>query len=133
MISWTTTTPSAGGSHPDRRSGQRRRHGEGGLRASLYILTGLPGVYDRAQQHIHPGYIDFEPMFHMGLLLLARPSLWRWPGTFTTVDSSGGYTPQDIVSYCDTDGVALAARALLLRSGGATSTPFTTIRTAREG
>ena len=26
--------------------------------ASLYILTGLPGVYDRAQQHIHHGWLD---------------------------------------------------------------------------
>ena len=82
--------------------------------ASLYILTGLPSVYDRAQQHIHPGYIDFEPMFHMGLSS-GETVLVALAGNLYNGGFFGGYTPQDIVSYCDTDGVALAARALALR------------------
>ena len=40
---------------------------KGDFGASLYILTGLPSVYDRVEKHIHHSYIDFEPMLHMGL------------------------------------------------------------------
>ena len=87
---------------------------QGDFGASLYILTGLPGVYSRAQQHIHPGYIDFEPMFHMGLSA-GETVLVALAGNLYNGGFFGGYTPQDIVSYCDTDGVELAARALALR------------------
>lgn len=87
---------------------------KGDFGASLYILTGLPGVYSRAQQHIHPGYIDFEPMFHMGLSA-GETVLVALAGNLYNGGFFGGYTPQDIVSYCDTDGVELAARALALR------------------
>lgn len=82
--------------------------------ASLYILTGLPSVYKRVAQHIHPGYIDFEPMFHMGLSS-GETVLVALAGNLYNGGFFGGYTPQDIVSYCDTDGVELAARALALR------------------
>ena len=87
---------------------------KGDFGASIYILTGLPGVYSRAQQHIHPGYIDFEPMFHMGLSA-GETVLVALAGNLYNGGFFGGYTPQDIVSYCDTDGVELAARALALR------------------
>ena len=87
---------------------------KGDFGASLYILTGLPSVYDRAQQHIPPGYIDFEPMFHMGLSS-GETVLVALAGNIYNGGFFGGYTPQDIVSYCDEDGVALAARALTLR------------------
>ena len=87
---------------------------KGDFGASLYILTGLAGVYSRAQQHIHPGYIDFEPMFHMGLSA-GETVLVALAGNLYNGGFFGGYTPQDIVSYCDTDGVELAARALALR------------------
>ena len=87
---------------------------KGDFGASLYILTGLPSVYDRAQQHIHSGYIDFEPMFHMGLSS-GETVLVALAGNIYNGGVFGGYTPQDIVSYCDEDGVALAARALTLR------------------
>ena len=82
--------------------------------ASLYILTGLPSVYDRVEKHIHHGYIDFEPMFHMGLSA-GETVLVALAGNLYNGGFFGGYTPQDIVSYCDTDGVELAARALALR------------------
>ena len=82
--------------------------------ASLYILTGLPSVYDRAQQHIHPGYIDFEPMFHMGLSS-GETVLVALAGNLYNGGFFGGYTPQDIVSYCDEEGVTLATKAILLR------------------
>ena len=88
---------------------------KGDFGASLYyILAGLPSVYDRAQQHIHPGYIDFEPMFHMGLSS-GETVLVALAGNLYNGGFFGGYTPQDIVSYCDTHGVMLATQALLLR------------------
>lgn len=82
--------------------------------ASLYILTGLPSVYNRVQQHIHPSYIDFEPMFHMGLST-GESVLVALAGNLYNGAFFDHYTPQDIVGYCDTDGVALAAQALILR------------------
>lgn len=87
---------------------------KGDFGASLYILTGLPSVYDRAQQHIHPGYIDFEPMFHMGLSS-GETVLVALAGNLYNGGFFGGYTPQDIVSYSDEDGVLLASTAMLLR------------------
>ena len=82
--------------------------------ASLYILTGLPSVYSRIWPHIHCGYIDFEPMLNAGLST-GEHILVALAGNLYNGGFFGGYTPQDIVSYCDTDGVELAARALALR------------------
>ena len=65
-------------------------------------------------QHIHPGYIDFEPMFHMGLSA-GETVLVALAGNLYNGGFFGGYTPQDIVSYCDEEGVALATKAILLR------------------
>lgn len=82
--------------------------------ASLYILTGLPGVYDRVEKHVHHGYIDFEPMLNIGLstgervLVSLAGNLYNG-GYFRT------YTPHDIVSDCDGEGVTLATKAILLR------------------
>ncbi|WP_295761211.1 hypothetical protein [uncultured Oscillibacter sp.] len=87
---------------------------KGDYGASLYILTGLPGVYSRAQQHIHHGYIDFEPMLNMGLST-GETILVALAGNLYNGGFFDRYTPEDIVSYCDTDGVLLAARALTLR------------------
>ncbi len=82
--------------------------------ASLFILTGIPSVYKRVEQHIHHGYIDFEPMLNMGLST-GESVLVALAGNLYNDSFFDAYTPQDIVNYCDTDGVALAARALLLR------------------
>lgn len=86
--------------------------------ASLYILTGLPSVYDRVQQHIHSKSIHFEPMLRKGLstgenILVALAGNLYNGGFFHA--GSISYTPLDIVSLCDADGVVLATRALLLR------------------
>ena len=87
---------------------------KGDFGASLYILTGLPGVYSRAQQHIHPGYIDFEPMLNAGLStgehILVALAANLYNGSYFD-----RFTPIDIVSYCDADGVELATQALRLR------------------
>ena len=82
--------------------------------ASLFILTGLPSVYNRVKQHIHHGYIEFLPMFHMGLST-GEAILVELAGNFYNGGFFDHYTPLDIVNYCDTDGVLLAVRALGLR------------------
>ena len=87
---------------------------KGDFGPSLYILTGLPSVYKRVEQHIHPGYIDFEPIFHTGLSS-GETVLVALAGNLYNGGYFGGYTPHDIVSYCDADGVVLATMALRLR------------------
>ena len=87
---------------------------KGDFGASLYILTGIPSAYKRVAQHVHPGYIDFEPMFHMGLSA-GETVLVALAGNLYNGGFFGGYTPQDIVSYCDEEGVTLATKAILLR------------------
>ena len=87
---------------------------KGDFGASLFILTGLPSVYKRVEKHVHHSYIDFEPMLHMGLST-GETILVALAGNLYNGGFFDRYTPQDIVSYCDTDGVLLAARALTLR------------------
>ena len=82
--------------------------------ASLYILTGLPSVYDRVQQYIHNGWLDFGPMLRMALSggekILVELAGNLYNGSFFI-----GYTPEDIVSQCDSDMVELAVTAIWLR------------------
>lgn len=87
---------------------------KGDYGASLFILTGLPSVYKRVEKHVHRNYIDFEPMFHMGLST-GETILVALAGNLYNGGFFDRFTPQDIVSYCDTDGILLAARALCLR------------------
>lgn len=82
--------------------------------ASLYILTGLPSAYNRVRQHIHKGWLDFEPMLNMGLSA-GEDVLVALAGNLYNGGFFDRYTPLDIVSYCDADGAVLAATALLLR------------------
>lgn len=35
--------------------------------ASIYILTGMPFLYDRIKKHIHRDYIDFEAILDNGI------------------------------------------------------------------
>lgn len=87
---------------------------KGDFGASLFILTGLPYVYRRVKQHVHPSYIDFEPMLHMGLST-GETILVALAGNLYNGGFFDRFTPQDIVNHCDTDGVLLAARGLSLR------------------
>ena len=82
--------------------------------ASLYILTGLPSVYSRIWPHIHCGYIDFEPMLNAGLST-GEHILVALAGNLYNGSYFDRFTPIDIVSYCDADGVELATQALRLR------------------
>ena len=87
---------------------------KGDFGASLFILTGLPSVYRRVEKHIHGSYIDFEPMLHMGLSA-GETILVALAGNLYNGGFFDHYTPQDIVNYCDADGVLLAAQAMNLR------------------
>ena len=84
------------------------------LGASIYILTGLPSVYSRIWPHIHCGYIDFEPMLNAGLST-GEHILVALAGNLYNGSYFDRFTPIDIVSYCDADGVELATQALRLR------------------
>lgn len=82
--------------------------------ASLFIITGVPGLYERSKQHIHDSWIDFEPILNMGLSTGER-ILVALAGNLYNGGFFNDYTPEDIVSHCDTDMTELAAKALLLR------------------
>ena len=82
--------------------------------ASLYILTGITSAYSRIWPHIHCGYIDFELILNSGLSA-GETILVALAGNLYNGGFFDRYTPEDIVSFCDIDGVALAAKALCLR------------------
>ena len=81
---------------------------------SLFIITGVPSLYSRVKQHIHNGWLDFEAMLRMGLSS-GENILVSLAGNFYNGGFFGGYTPSDIVSYCDAGMVDIAARAMRLR------------------
>lgn len=82
--------------------------------ASLFIITGIPDLYERVKQHIHKNWIDFEPMLYIGLSTGER-ILVSLAGNLYNGGFFDRYTPSDIVSHCDAGMTELAARALLLR------------------
>lgn len=82
--------------------------------ASLYIITGVPGLYGRVKQHIHESWIDFEPMLHMGLST-GESVLVSLAGNLYNGGFFDRYTPSDIVAHCDAGMTELAAKALWLR------------------
>lgn len=87
---------------------------KGDFGASLFIITGLPSVYNRAEQHIHNGWLDFEPMLGMALSTGER-ILVALAGNLYNGGFFDEYTPIDLVSYCDSDMVELAVEAIRLR------------------
>lgn len=82
--------------------------------ASLFIITGIPGLYQRVRQHIHNNWIDFEAMLNMGLST-GENILVSLSGNFYNGGFFDRYTPADIVSHCDAGMTELAAKALWLR------------------
>lgn len=82
--------------------------------ASLFIITGVPGLYDRVKEHIHGGWIDFDAMLDMWLSGGERV-LVALAGNFYNGGFFEDYTPFDIVKQCDAGATELAARALWLR------------------
>lgn len=82
--------------------------------ASLFIITGMPGIYGRVKKHIHDGWIDFEAIMDMGLSTGER-ILMALAGNLYNGGFFKDYTPSDIIGYCDAGMVELAARAFSLR------------------
>lgn len=82
--------------------------------ASLYIITGIPGLYERAKWYIHEGWIDFERMLLMGLST-GESILVSLAGNLYNGRFFDRYTPYDIIARCDADMVDLATKALWLR------------------
>lgn len=82
--------------------------------ASLFIITGVPGLYSRVKNHIHNSWIDFEAILKEGLSL-GENILVSLAGNFYNGGFFDRYTPEDIINYCDRKNVELVARALWLR------------------
>ena len=82
--------------------------------ASLYILTGLPDVYERAKSAIEPGMIDFYKILEKGLSKGER-ILVSLAGNLYNGGFFAEYTPLDLVASLDADRLALAVAALALR------------------
>lgn len=82
--------------------------------ASLFIITGIPGLYSRVKHHIHTGYIDFEAILKNGLST-GEAILVSLSGNLYNGGFFYRYTPYDIVAQCDAGMTELAAKALWLR------------------
>lgn len=82
--------------------------------ASIYILTGIPFLYDRVKKHIHRDYIDFEAVLNSGISSGER-ILVALAGNLYNGGFFDNYTPWDIACGLDTGMVELAATAIWLR------------------
>ena len=82
--------------------------------ASIYILTGIPFLYDRIKKHIHRDYIDFEAILDNGISSGER-ILVALAGNLYNGGFFDNYTPWDIACGLDTGMVELAATAIWLR------------------
>lgn len=82
--------------------------------ASIYILTGIPFLYDRIKKHVHRDYIDFESILDSGISSGER-ILVALAGNLYNGGFFDNYTPWDIACGLDTGMVELAATAIWLR------------------
>ena len=82
--------------------------------ASVYILTGIPFLYDRIKKHVHRGYIDFEAILDSGISSGER-ILVALAGNLYNGGFFDRYTPGDIACSLDTGMVELAATAIWIR------------------
>lgn len=82
--------------------------------ASIYILTGIPFLYDRIKKHIHRDYIDFEAILDNEISSGER-ILVALAGNLYNGGFFDNYTPWDIACGLDTGMVELAATAIWLR------------------
>lgn len=55
--------------------------------ASLFLITAVPGLYDRVKEHIHNGWADYSEMLEMNLSSGER-LIVELAGNFTTAVSS---------------------------------------------
>lgn len=82
--------------------------------ASIYILTGIPFLYDRIKKHIHRDYIDFEAILDNGISSGER-ILVALAGNLYNGGFFDQYTPWDITCNLDAGMVELAATAIWIR------------------
>lgn len=82
--------------------------------ASIYILTGIPFIYDRIKKHIHEDYIDFEAILDSGISS-GEKILVALAGNLYNGGFFDSFTPWDIVCRLDTGMVELAVTAMWLR------------------
>lgn len=82
--------------------------------ASIYILAGIPFLYDRIKKHIHRDYIDFEAILDSGISSGER-ILVALAGNLYNGGFFDNYTPWDIACSLDAGMVELAATAIWLR------------------
>ena len=88
---------------------------KGDFAASLFIITGIPWLYGRVMKHLHDGWIDFEPMLSMGLSS-GEKTLVSLAGNLYNGGFFEDLSPYDIVAYCDSQMVKLAAAAIQMRA-----------------
>ena len=82
--------------------------------ASLFLITAVPGLYDRVKEHIHNGWADYSEMLEMNLSSGER-LIVELAGNFYNGGFFDGYKPSDIIEKLDADTVELVARAFVLR------------------
>lgn len=82
--------------------------------ASLYLLTGLEYAWPRLKKHVHPGYIDFEPMLNSGLSS-GEAIIVRLAGNFYNGGFWNGMTPFDVMNTLDAGMFDMAMTATMLR------------------
>lgn len=82
--------------------------------ASLFLITAVPGLYDRVKEHIHNGWADYSEMLEMNLSGGER-LIVELAGNFYNGGFFDGYKPSDIIEKLDADTVELVARAFVLR------------------
>ncbi len=83
--------------------------------ASLFTLTALPGMYQRVKQHIHEGWIDFDPILNELGLSGGERTLAALAGNLYNGGFFNDYTPLDIIGNCDAETVQVAANAIVMR------------------
>lgn len=88
---------------------------KGDFGATLYILTGVPGLYPRAKKYIEKGWIDFNPILNELGLSTGEKILAGLAGNLYNGGEWGGYTAHDLISHCDAETTELALKAVWLR------------------
>lgn len=88
---------------------------KGDFAASLFVITGIPGLYSRAEKHVHEGWLDILAMVDGLGLSTGERILVGLAGNLYNGGFGDLCAPMDIIAYCDSEMVRLAARAILMR------------------
>ena len=88
---------------------------KGDFAASLFIITGIPGLYRRAEKHVHDGWLDILAMVDGLGLSTGERILVGLAGNLYNGGFGDLCHPMDIIAYCDGEMVELATRAIRMR------------------